>query len=174
MIRSHAVRQAPDEPGSTNTNVRLATPATARDCSADGVADDRVLGGDDGRRHRRAHHDYAARQPLADVVVRVALDDDRVDPAVGDPRRDDRADRVAIVGHDASLGDPMPSILDPFDQESARLVVLLGAAVRNGQYADIEGDELWALAGHRRTRVGRVRDGSLSVHGCSNFHDRNR
>jgi len=29
---SHANRQAPEEPGSTKTKVRLATPANARDC----------------------------------------------------------------------------------------------------------------------------------------------
>ena len=33
MMRSHAVRHAPVEPGNANRNVPLARPANARDCS---------------------------------------------------------------------------------------------------------------------------------------------
>jgi len=68
------------------------------------VADDDVVLGREGRLARREDGDLAARQPLADVVVGVALEQQR------HARRDERAEalsgRAAEVQADVSSGSP--------------------------------------------------------------------
>ena len=69
--------------------------------------------------------------------------DDGIDARIGDPSRDDAADRLNVVGDDLARREFVPGIGEPLRQRGSGLVILQRAAVGNGQHRDVERYELF-------------------------------
>ena len=145
MILSHAVRHADVEPGSANTNVPLARPANARDCSDEVPISSKEIARNSSPNpgmvlsSSGSNASGVESRPVNPVPP---VDEDAVDVVVGDPLRHQRAQPVAVVRQQRALAQAMAGFGQRGDQVIAGTVVGGRARVRHRQHAQAQRDEV--------------------------------